>query len=57
MKKMKRLMSIMLWALVAIMGTSQAFAGTGEIAGITVLGPSETAGIVAAILDHLVLFF
>lgn len=59
MKRIQRIMGIMLLALVATLGTPQAFASNGEIemVGITVLGPQETPGALDSILDYLVLFF
>ena len=59
MKSIKRLMGIMLWALVVILGTTQAFAngGTGEMMGITYQGPSETPGLLAVLIDYLALIF
>jgi hypothetical protein len=56
MNRMKRLMAIMLLALVATLGTPQAFAGPGEMVGIAAQAPAETDGVVAAILDYLALF-
>lgn len=68
MNKAKRLIAIMLLALVVGLGTPQAFAGPSETPGVTVTvegpsetpgitvtvdGPSETPGIVAAILQYL----
>jgi hypothetical protein len=57
MRKMKRLVPIALWALVAMMSTSQVLAGPGEMVGVAAQGTSEAPGIMAAILDYLILFF
>jgi hypothetical protein len=51
MKRMKRLVPFLLLAVIVLVGTSQAFAGTGEMAGITTQGPTETQGIMAVILN------
>jgi len=62
MKRIKRLLGITLLALVASLGTPQAFANDGitETPGITVVvseGPTETPGIVATILGYLASIF
>ncbi len=57
MKSIKKLMGIMLWALVAILGTPQAFAGTVDMLGKSALGPTETPGLMAVFLDYLALMF
>jgi hypothetical protein len=57
MKSIKKLMGIMLWALVAILGTPQVFAGTVDMMGKASLGPTETPGVMAVFLDYLALMF
>lgn len=57
MKSIKRVMGITLWALVAILGTPQVFAGTGEMMGKSAMGPTETPGLLAVFLDYLALMF
>jgi hypothetical protein len=44
MKRMKKLIGIMLLALVASLGTPQAFAGPGEVAGQPLAGPTQVSG-------------
>ena len=57
MKSIKRLMPIMIFALVTFLVTPQVFAGTGEIAGKTATVPNGTSGMMAAILDYLAVIF
>lgn len=57
MKSIKKLMGIMLCALVAILGTPSVFAGTVDMLGKTSLGRTETPGIAAVFLDYLALMF
>ncbi len=47
MKRMKKLAGIMLLALVATLGTPQAFAGVSESAGVSSTGPTEVPGVTA----------
>lgn len=56
MNRMKRLMAVILLALVATLGTPQAFAGPGEMVGIAAQGTAESPGIMTAILDYFALF-
>ena len=57
MKSIKKLTGIMLWALVATLGTPQVFAGTVDMLGKAVLGPTETPGLMAVFLDYLAFMF
>jgi hypothetical protein len=57
MKSIKRLMPILIFALVAILMTPQAFAGTGEIAGKAAPMPTGTSGMMAAILNYFAVIF
>jgi hypothetical protein len=47
MKKMRKLAGIVLLALVATLGTPQAFAGAVETAGVSSTGPTEVPGVTA----------
>ena len=55
MKSNKWLSRMTFFALMAIMGTQSAFAGTSEMLGIACPGPTETPGFVAVFLDYLAL--
>jgi len=57
MRRIKGLMGIMVWALVANLGTSQVFAGTVDMMGKACLGPTETPGLMAVFIDYLALMF
>ena len=57
MKRNKCLTGIMLFALVAILGTQSAFAGVGEMPGVMAPGTAESPGIISVIFDYLALMF